>query len=157
MPPTTTATLVSTLVTESPTKAHLMALRFAERARLHDFKRRLADMDPERHGRAMAAMEQVAQACADRLAEIEAKLSDKPTNLPITRHAEINCSNHNNSDGGDVTTTAEAQHALRQRLQHLALVIDRHAPASCASAAANLQRAITTELRRLEHEQRGRS
>jgi hypothetical protein len=142
------AAIVSTLATENPSKAHLMALRFEERQRLFDFKRRLADMDSERHARAMAALEQVAQASADRLAEIEAALAGAQVDGLLKSPAI-------ETDTGQITTTAEARDALRQRLQHLALVIDRHSPPSCASAAANLQRAINIELRRLDSERRG--
>jgi hypothetical protein len=127
--------MIAGLATEFPERAHLLRQRFSERQRLSELQRRLADLDPERHANATTSLQEAVRASADRLAAIEAELA-----------------------GGEVVVRApdllaiqqEAKAALRQRLLHLELVLQRHAPPSCESAARRLRQAIRRELRALE-------
>jgi hypothetical protein len=123
---------MTTLPTESPTRARLLQWRFSERQRLADLRRRLGQMDPGRHPRAFEAMQEAVRASANQLAAIEAELA-----------GEVEVAVPGN-------TAQQGRDQMRARLHHLELVIERHAPPSCRRAAANLRRAIHTELRRLD-------
>jgi hypothetical protein len=125
---------MSTLVTEDPSRAHLLRRRFEERSRLAGYQRRLDQIDPARNGRAHTAMEALAEQAADRLAAIEAELTGAQVAAPVPR---------------DIATAEDAREAMRQRLHHLELMLLR-VPEECKSAASKLRRAIHTELRRLE-------
>lgn len=124
-------------------RAQLLSRRFEERQRQASLQRRLNDMDPERHARSMAALQEAVGASSDRLVAIQAELDGAAiTVVPNDR---------------EPMSAQQARDTARARLRHLDLVVQRHAPASCESIARRLRRAIHTELERLETEQRGPS
>ena len=131
-----TDVMIAALATGQPERARLLRQRFSERQRLSELRRRLADLDPERHANAMASLQEAVCASADRLAAIEAELTGGEV---VVRAPE------------PLTTQQEAKAALRQRLVHLELVLQPQTPPSCATAARRLRQAIRRELRGLEH------
>ena len=114
----------------------MLTQRREERARVTSLKARLANIEPGRYASAKELLQQALDEAQDRLAAIEAELAGGEV---VVRASDL------------MTTQQEAKAALRQRLVHLELVLQRHTPPSCESAARRLRQAIHRELRGLEH------
>jgi hypothetical protein len=67
----------------APERARLVAERYSERQRLANLTRRLDDLDTERHGSALAVLQEAMRTSADRLTDIEAALAG-PTEPEIS-------------------------------------------------------------------------
>jgi hypothetical protein len=76
---------MSSLPSEDPERARLLAQRYSERQRLGVLKVRLDQTDAEQHPRAFDTMQEAMRKAADRLAEIEGELAGAEIARPVCR------------------------------------------------------------------------
>jgi hypothetical protein len=136
------------MAADNPERARLVAARLSERSRLSNLTRRLGELDAERHGHAMAALQETIRTAADRLADIEAELAG-PIDRAGGSHLRVQAIKPTRGPDDLPMTIAEAKASSRARLRMVLFALHT-LPEGCAQAAAMLRRAIKIELKRLD-------